>query len=201
MDLLTWWQGGIALAGVALLHWLLMDRMLAASARITVLIDRMRGDGDLEEEAEIEDLSPDEVAQALRDVTAGEFGIDALEPMPHWEEEVPVLRKPQPTSAHVLFFVGLVIGGVASALLGGGIEVSPTLSGELFAASFGEGAWAPLILVAGGVLVGFGTRMAGGCTTSHALCGVSRMQSGSLLATAAFFAAGVATSFLLLALR
>jgi uncharacterized membrane protein YedE/YeeE len=51
-----------------------------------------------------------------------------------------------------------------------------------------------------GVLVGFGTRMASGCTSGHGLCGVSRLQPGSLLATAAFFGAGIVVSFLLGAL-
>jgi hypothetical protein len=53
------------------------------------------------------------------------------------------------------------------------------------------------MLLAGGALVGFGTRMAGGCTSGHGMCGVSRFQKGSLLATAAFFGTGVVTSLLL----
>jgi uncharacterized membrane protein YedE/YeeE len=39
--------------------------------------------------------------------------------------------------------------------------------------------------------------MAGGCTSGHGMCGVSRFQKGSLLATVAFFGAGVATAFAL----
>jgi uncharacterized membrane protein YedE/YeeE len=39
--------------------------------------------------------------------------------------------------------------------------------------------------------------MAGGCTSGHGLCGVSRFQPGSLLTTAAFFGAAVALSFAL----
>jgi uncharacterized membrane protein YedE/YeeE len=54
-----------------------------------------------------------------------------------------------------------------------------------------------IVLVLGGVLVGFGTRMAGGCTSGHGLCGVSRGQRGSLLATCAFFGGGVVASFAL----
>jgi len=52
-------------------------------------------------------------------------------------------------------------------------------------------------LLLGGLCVGFGTRMAGGCTSGHGLCGVSRFQPGSLVATVAFFATGVAVSFAL----
>ena len=52
-------------------------------------------------------------------------------------------------------------------------------------------------LLVGGLLVGFGTRMASGCTSGHGLCGVSRLQKGSLVATVCFFGAGVAVSFAL----
>ena len=54
-----------------------------------------------------------------------------------------------------------------------------------------------LLLVGAGVMVGFGTRMAGGCSSGHGLSGCSRLQPGSLLGTAAFFGAAVAVSFLL----
>ena len=54
-----------------------------------------------------------------------------------------------------------------------------------------------IVLVVGGFMVGFGTRMAAGCTSGHGLCGVSQFQPGSLLSTAAFFGAGVVTSFAL----
>ena len=48
-----------------------------------------------------------------------------------------------------------------------------------------------------GLLVGFGTKLGNGCTSGHGLCGVSRLQKGSLLATAAFFGMGVVTALLL----
>jgi uncharacterized membrane protein YedE/YeeE len=59
----------------------------------------------------------------------------------------------------------------------------------------------PAALLAGGLLVGFGTRMAGGCTSGHGLTGVARLRPASLVATATFFAAGIATSYALEALR
>jgi len=49
------------------------------------------------------------------------------------------------------------------------------------------------LLVAAGLLVGFGTRMGSGCTSGHGVCGVSRLSQRSLVATAVFIAAGVAT--------
>ena len=63
---------------------------------------------------------------------------------------------------------------------------------------FGDStAVAAVVMAFGGLLVGFGTRMAGGCTTGHGLCGVSRFQPGSLVGTAAFFGTGIAVSYLM----
>ena len=50
-------------------------------------------------------------------------------------------------------------------------------------------------LLAAGLLVGIGTRYAGGCTSGHGVCGVARLSPRSLIATVAFIAAGVATVY------
>jgi uncharacterized membrane protein YedE/YeeE len=57
----------------------------------------------------------------------------------------------------------------------------------------GSASW-PLIIVAG-LLVGFGTRRAGGCTSGHGVCGIGRLSSRSMAATATFIAAGMLTVF------
>lgn len=57
------------------------------------------------------------------------------------------------------------------------------------------------VLVAAGLLVGFGTRLGSGCTSGHGVCGISRLSQRSLVATATFIAAGVATVFLLSTIR
>jgi uncharacterized membrane protein YedE/YeeE len=48
----------------------------------------------------------------------------------------------------------------------------------------------------GGILVGFGTRYANGCTSGHSIFGLSILQSSSLKATIAFFAGGLLYTFL-----
>jgi uncharacterized membrane protein YedE/YeeE len=53
----------------------------------------------------------------------------------------------------------------------------------------------PLQLVLAGLLVGWGTRRGGGCTSGHGVCGLSRLSPRSLVATLAFMAAGFATVF------
>jgi hypothetical protein len=56
------------------------------------------------------------------------------------------------------------------------------------------------ILILGGFLVGFGTRYAGGCTSGHAITGLSNLQWPSLLAVIGFFIGGLLMTHLLLPL-
>ena len=51
--------------------------------------------------------------------------------------------------------------------------------------------------LAGGLLVGFGTRLSGGCTSGHGICGIARLSPRSIAATLTFMAAGAATVFVL----
>ncbi|MES2880962.1 MAG: YeeE/YedE thiosulfate transporter family protein [Bacteroidota bacterium] len=55
-----------------------------------------------------------------------------------------------------------------------------------------------IMLVVGGFLVGFGTRYAGGCTSGHAIMGLSNLQMPSLIATVSFMAGGFIMANLLL---
>ena len=57
-----------------------------------------------------------------------------------------------------------------------------------------------LILLVGGVLVGFGSRYAGGCTSGHAISGLSNLQAPSLVAVIGFFIGGLIMTHLLLPL-
>jgi uncharacterized protein len=51
------------------------------------------------------------------------------------------------------------------------------------------------LLVLGGFLVGFGTRMGNGCTSGHAVCGIARLSLRSIVATAVFMTTGFITVF------
>lgn len=51
------------------------------------------------------------------------------------------------------------------------------------------------VVVLGGLLVGFGTRLGGGCTSGHGVCGVGRLAPRSLVASAIFFTCAVATVY------
>lgn len=55
----------------------------------------------------------------------------------------------------------------------------------------------PAIIIAAGLLVGFGTRMGSGCTSGHGVCGLSRLSLRSLAATLCFIATGAITVFVM----
>ena len=77
----------------------------------------------------------------------------------------------------------------------GGLVASPlifALFGELPAPRIEAGLGT---LVAAGLLVGLGTSYGSGCTSGHGVCGLSRLSPRSLVATAAFMLAGIATVF------
>ncbi|MFN7606713.1 MAG: YeeE/YedE family protein [Hyphomonadaceae bacterium] len=53
------------------------------------------------------------------------------------------------------------------------------------------------LLIAGGLLVGIGTRLGNGCTSGHGVCGIAGLSPRSLAATATFMAAGFATVYVM----
>ncbi len=81
-----------------------------------------------------------------------------------------------------VFLIGLAGGGFAASWSGVGVI------------SFGLERSVPTLIVAG-LLVGFGTRMGGGCTSGHGVCGMARFSPRSITATATFFLTGVATVY------
>ena len=54
-----------------------------------------------------------------------------------------------------------------------------------------------LLVIVGGLLVGFGSRLGSGCTSGHGICGIARLSLRSIIATIIFISFGVLTVFLL----
>ena len=122
------------------------------------------------------------------------------------------------------FVGGLLVGlAVALMLLDGRVAGISGILGGLLTLRTGEALWrvafvaglvlgalayvraadvpvavvAPLpALLAGGLLVGFGTRLGSGCTSGHGLCGMARLSRRSVAATATFFGVAMLTVFL-----
>jgi uncharacterized protein len=91
------------------------------------------------------------------------------------------------------FIGGLAVGGFLSAVLGGGW--APIWSLGIFDQVIGFGhagklAW----MFVGGLFIGFGTRLADGCTSGHGIFGLSNFELPSLLSTLSFMAAGIVTT-------
>lgn len=120
---------------------------------------------------------------------------------------------------NLVFALGALIGGVISALfLGAGTrEVALTDSArasieamgiglgaglvpaELFSWSALSASWKPwLLLSLGGFMVGFGSRWAGGCTSGHAISGLSNLQMPSLIAVCGFFGGGLLMTWVIM---
>jgi uncharacterized membrane protein YedE/YeeE len=91
------------------------------------------------------------------------------------------------------FAAGLVAGGFLSAVLGGGW--SPTWALGMFDRVVALGPAGKLTwMFTGGLFIGFGTRLAGGCTSGHGVFGMSNFEWPSFLTTASFMAAGIVTT-------
>ncbi len=82
----------------------------------------------------------------------------------------------------IAFLAGLVLGPLVVRLVS---SAHPTV----------QVAGGPLLLIVAGLLVGFGTRLGGGCTSGHGVCGLARLSPRSVAATAIFFATAAATVF------
>jgi uncharacterized membrane protein YedE/YeeE len=117
---------------------------------------------------------------------------------------------------NLLFLVGAIIGGfVSSAFLKNdeplkisaatindltnlGIRFDGELNpGQLFGLDVFNSVKGLVLLIAGGLMVGFGTRYAGGCTSGHAISGLSDLQIPSLIAVVGFFIGGLIMTHLL----
>ena len=81
---------------------------------------------------------------------------------------------------NLLFLAGLILGpSIYNFFLGQEIQI--TISNSLF------------LLISGGVLVGFGTRLSSGCTSGHGISGISRFSLRSIIATITFMIVGILT--------
>lgn len=79
--------------------------------------------------------------------------------------------------SRVAFILGLVVAG--------------TLAGIAFATPQAQGSTSTIpVLLAAGLLVGFGARLGNGCTSGHGICGISRWNPRSIVATVVFILAG-----------
>ena len=119
---------------------------------------------------------------------------------------------------NLIFAGGLILGGVIASLFlmpSEAVQISQETITELKAYGIDQPGktfvpesiftWESLLtlkgfvmLVVGGFLVGFGTRYAGGCTSGHAISGLSNLQIPSLIAVIGFFVGGLTVTYFVL---
>jgi hypothetical protein len=96
-----------------------------------------------------------------------------------------VWREPQAAPRgrawRLLFLIGLIVGAGGYVALGGA-QAAPRQG------------YPAVLLVLSGLLVGYGTALAGGCTSGHGVCGLARLSVRSLVAVAVFLAVAFATT-------
>ena len=81
----------------------------------------------------------------------------------------------------IAFVAGLIAAPLIASFFSGAALPSPAMPASL------------IVIVIAGLLVGFGSRMGGGCTSGHGVCGTARLSTRSLVATAIFMVAAIIT--------
>jgi len=84
---------------------------------------------------------------------------------------------------NLFFLIGLILGPLIYNIISNK-EINISISNSL------------ILLIAGGVLVGFGTRLSSGCTSGHGISGISRFSLRSIIATITFMIVGMLTVFI-----
>lgn len=96
--------------------------------------------------------------------------------LPPYAGDQPMLR--------LAFSAGLILAAPIYTFITGS-EISHAVTGN------------HVLLLTGGLLVGFGSVIGGGCTSGHGVCGIARLSARSLVATAVFMGTALATVFIM----
>jgi uncharacterized membrane protein YedE/YeeE len=104
---------------------------------------------------------------------------------------------PAPLVTQAALLISIFLGGLIAAVTSGRFHLRFDMGPGFKNLVTANPTTMTVLLFVGGVLVGFGTRLAGGCSSGHGLNGCGRLRPVSLVATAVFFGTAVAVSFLL----
>lgn len=96
----------------------------------------------------------------------------------------------------VMLTLGVIVGAFLAATSGGEFQLS--VVPRLWEVRFGSSVPLRLgVAFVGGIIMAFGARLAGGCTSGHGISGALQLSVGSWIALAGFFAGGVATAMVM----
>lgn len=208
-----WWAGAVGLALVTINYTLITDRSFGVSSAWDRVL-HWRAERRFErQEAQFSDDRA--LAEALAAATAEEFGSRPGAPSAPdagrggaqapsrdvapavGEESAAASLRPVPVITQAAFLVSIFVGGWVAAVTAGRFELRYDMGAGFRDLVTADTTTMIGVLFVGGVLVGFGTRLAGGCSSGHGLSGCGRLQPVSLVATAVFFGTAVLVSFLL----
>ncbi|WP_340375365.1 YeeE/YedE thiosulfate transporter family protein [Streptomyces sp. SS7] len=202
-----WWAGALGLAVLTIGYTLATDRSFGVSGAWERVLHWRR-------EAEVERREAglaDEQAlvAALVAATADHFGTlpaapASAPPVPTGAAPTPPAKsrrgaqsRPAPLVTQAVLLISIFVGGLIAAVTSGRFDLRFDMGAGYRHLVTGNPVAMIALLFSGGVLVGFGTRLAGGCSSGHGLNGCGRLSPVSLVATATFFGTAVAVSFLL----
>jgi len=209
-----WWAGAIGLALVTINYTLTTDRSLGVSAAWDRVL-HWRSERQLER-LDAQFTNDRALVEALAAATAEQFGTNPAAPTQaaaaHGDAQTPgqddgsgaddettpaAPVRPAPLVSQAALLLSILVGGWVAAMTTGRFQLRFDM-GDGFRQIVTDNPTTMIsLLFAGGVLVGFGTRLAGGCSSGHGLSGCGRLRPVSILATAVFFGTAVLVSFLL----
>ncbi|AIA03699.1 YeeE/YedE family protein [Streptomyces noursei] len=208
-----WWAGAIGLALITVNHTLITDRSLGVSAAWDRVLHWRR---ERQLERMDEEFADDQaLAEALAAATAEHFGAGtgtSTVPQEPYEKSQPLEAnaepaaserpaatslRPAPLVTQAALLVSIFLGGFIAAAASGRFHLRYDMGPGFRDLVTADPTTMIAMLFVGGVLVGFGTRLAGGCSSGHGLSGCGRLRPVSIVATAVFFGTAVAVSFLL----
>ncbi|MFF2812553.1 YeeE/YedE thiosulfate transporter family protein [Streptomyces sp. NPDC058000] len=208
-----WWAGAIGLALITINHTLITDRSLGVSAAWDRVLHWRR---ERQLERMDEEFADDQaLAEALAAATAEHFGAGAgasTVPQEPYEKSQPLEAdaepaaserpaatslRPAPLVTQAALLMSIFLGGFIAAVTSGRFHLRYDMGPGFRNLVTADPTTMIAVLFVGGVLVGFGTRLAGGCSSGHGLSGCGRLRPVSIVATAVFFGTAVAVSFLL----
>ncbi len=184
-----WWAGGLAIGLFVISYSFVYNKIIGMSSSLESAIREWKNPL-IPKRGITMDFGAAAIAFAKeRGLDLSEMGLPTL--------KVSAKLAPPPIELSARWIVlGVILGG----LLGGVLEGREWMFtlGPAFDSLFpvGQAAQA-LILLFGGLCVGFGARMAGGCPSGHGLGGLSTLSVASLVAVAGYFVSGISITFLL----
>ncbi|CAL99574.1 hypothetical protein A8924_0614 [Saccharopolyspora erythraea NRRL 2338] len=202
-----WWAGAVGLALVTINYTLITDRSLGVSSAWDRVLHWRAERRHERHEARFADEGA--LADALAAATAEEFG-DRSSTQDRGDDvraqyvgssaveaTSAASMRPVPVVTQAALLLAIFAGGWVAAVTAGRFEVRFDMGAGFRDLVTADPNAMIGLLFAGGLLVGFGTRLAGGCSSGHGLSGCGRLRPVSLVATAVFFGTAVLVSFLL----